>query len=194
MALISKPNISIEEAEVFHDLSRLWKTNTIEIRRWEAIDHAITACAKHMHLMRLPVIGLPIDGLDSNASICRRFYNETVEFIRGGRRQINITIWEGLINDATKFAESYRYESRHGSSGSIGGKNNFYSFSNDTSTPISSSFGTKSQDIRNDLLSYAHQDVLHQWIHRPNGIDDMLQSLVLMTKIYWAYGNLSLRR
>lgn len=191
MDLMNKPELSIDCLNSMNECVSLFRQNPLQSRSWEAIDKTINACAPIVCLMRAPVIGHPLDGMSDSAGLIKRFYNETVGFIMGEERTINLVVWEGLINDVTNFNDTATWQDRVGSTGSIGAHLNFFSKPPSKNKVVSASF--KQDGIRNDLLSYAHRDILHKWIHRKNGIDDMLFSLVLMAKIYSVYEHSSLK-
>ena len=191
MDLTNKPELSSDCLNIMNECVSLFRQNPMQARSWESIHNAINACAPIIYLMRAPVIGHPLNGITGSAGLIKRFYNETVGFIMGEERTINLVVWEGLINDVTNYNDSATWPDRVGSAGSIGAHLDFYAKPPSTNKVVSSSF--KHDGIRNDLLSYAHRDILHKWIHRKNGVDDMLFSLVLMAKIYSVYEHSSLK-
>ena len=191
MDLTANPELSSDCLNLMNECVSLFRQNPMQARSWESVHNTINACAPIIHLMRAPVIGHPLNGITDSAGLVKRFYNETVGFIMGEERTINLVVWEGLINDVTNYNDSATWPDRVGSSGSIGARLDFYAKPPSTNKVVSSSF--KHDGIRNDLLSYAHRDILHKWIHRKNGIDDMLFSLVLMAKIYSVYEHSSLK-
>lgn len=191
MDLTDKAELSKESLNIMNECVSLFRHNPMQARSWDSIHKTIEACAPLIHLMRAPVIGYPLDGISDSAGLVKRFYNETVGFIMGEERTISIVVWEGLINDVTNFNDSATWPESVGSAGSLGARLEFYSKSPSNDKVVSPSF--KHNGIRNDLLSYAHRDILHKWIHRKNGIDDMLFSLVLMAKIYSVYEHSSLK-
>lgn len=191
MDLTDKPELSMESLNIMNECVSLFRQNSMQSRSWDSIHKTIDACAPLIYLMRAPVIGHPLNGISDSAGLVKRFYNETVGFIMGEERTINIVVWECLINDITNFTDAATWPTRVGSAGSIGAHLDFYAKPPSKDKVVSSSF--KHDGIRNDLLSYAHRDILHKWIHRKNGIDDMLFSLVLMAKIYSVYEHSSLK-
>lgn len=191
MELTDNTELSSESLNIMNECVSLFRQNPMQARSWESIHKSIEACAPLIYLMRAPVIGHPLDGISDSAGLVKRFYNETVGFIMGEERTINIVVWEGLINDITNFNDSVTWQDAVGSSGSIGAHYEYFAKPPSKNKVVSPSF--KHDGIRNDLLSYAHRDILHKWIHRTNGIDDMLFSLVMMAKIYSVYKHSSLK-
>ncbi len=187
----TKLEFSFETLNIMNESVSLFRQQTMQSRRWEHIHETIDACASVIHLVRAPVVGHPLDGITDSAGLVKRFYNETVGFIMGEKRTINLEVWEGLINDITGYKDKQSWNEMCGSKGSIGA--NQMMFSHDRSSDFVASSNVVHKGIREDLLLYAHRDILHKWINRQNGIDDMLYSLVLMAKIYSVYRHTSLK-
>jgi len=185
MELINNDTISPQSLNTMNECVSLFRSHTSESREWQHISSVIEVSSKMLHLMQLPVTKPETFGCSENIGVLTRFFNESVNFILTGKRTIRIEVWEGIINDAT----GYRDHTLIGNNGSIGSGMLGWTSKQMPPKVVSDSF--KDRGIRNDLLSYAHRDVLHKWIHQPNGIDDMLYTLVLMAKIYTVYKNSS---
>lgn len=179
---LKAPEISIDALNTMNECVSLFRNNPVRARSWEGVEATINACAHHIPLMRMAVMGCEF-GDSVRDSIARKFYNETVGFILGEKRTVNVIGWEGLINDLTGFNDEARWATNMpGSVGSIGsrqlGRYRSWALSPLTSEEM------KSHYIRGEMLSYAHRDILKMWMLRPNGLDDMLFSLVMMAKIF----------
>lgn len=157
------------------DLCELFQTHPMQARRFDTINSVIEVCASILPIVR-GFASKPPQGALYDSDTVRRFYNETVGFILGEARPIRVEIWAGLINDIYDTPK----EGLVGNSGSITGKQ-FHRLKGDNRV-TAPSFGHTT--VRKELLSYAPRDILHMWLTRKNGIDDMLISLTALAKVY----------
>lgn len=156
-------------------LETLFTHKTIESRKFSTIHNVIETCAILIPMIRHIAAKEVVGGVLCDSDTVRRYYNESVGFILGEPRPIRNEVWSGIINDI--YAKSPK--GLVGNAGSItaqrfvrrGGDNK-------VSAP---NFGDIA--LRKELLSYAHRDILHMWMLRPNGIDDMLRTLTSFAKV-----------
>jgi hypothetical protein len=173
MVSIDRVKASIVQLD---DLWTLFQANPMQARRFETIHSVIEVCATLIPLMSGFAAKPPVTGALYDSDTVRRFYNESVGFILGEGRPIRLELWAGIINDIYDTPK----EGLVGNKGSITGQQ-FARFKGDNRV-TAPSFGQG--HVRKELLSYAHRDILHMWLLRKNGIDDMLQTLTALSKIY----------
>lgn len=172
-------SIKIDDSTIARltELSTLFQTNTLQARRFESIHSVINVCAGMINLMRMFAAQPIVNGVSYDSNTVIRFYNETVGFILGESRPIRMEIWSGIINDIYDQTP----DGLVGNNGSVQAAEKWGRLKGDN-VLTAPSFGQTS--IRKELLSYAHRDILHMWLLRPNGIDDMLHALTAISKIY----------
>lgn len=118
-----------------------------------------------------------INNIPDGGSVFRRFFNESVALIANDKaRTIRIESWVGIIKDMVHANSGNSVDSL----GSVG--NIVIARSTSTAGMNARQIGT--DDLNKSLLSYAPYEVMERWIYSPRGIDDMLQSLLLMCIVY----------
>jgi len=158
------------------------RTNLIASRSWDAVDGSVGVCSEFIGLLVDIVRNDAYNHFTDSSATVRRFINDTVGFILGESRSINIIVWEGLMDDISNYPVIKNQQSGVGTKGS--GGNPFIKPYIAGRGIVAPSIGSDS--IRKDILLYAHRDILKMWLSRVNGVDDMLSTITSLAKLYYS--------
>lgn len=169
-----------ESFKALQDMEKVFGTHSIESRRWSVVEAAVTLCADNLWLLT-EFHKLPIDRhTDIPSGTLKRFHNETVEFILSGKRQIRLQTFTGMINamcdDFVRFVD---YGTRDAISARLRRPA--------PSLRVSSETSVRDSALSDELLSYAHHQILHRWLTNKNGLDDMVYTLSALARTHNVY-------
>lgn len=173
-------------SELLSEIDRACVINSIsnvKTRSWPHISAVLGCCARAVWVLREIAImrekdGSPLYVPDTVA----RFYNDTVEFILGGKREFNIEVWES-IHDWLRAVED---PSSGGMSGNIG-TTIVKTWQLQTGTDQSDNVAitkVNSTKLNRRLVTMLDSDLIYMWSIRPNGIDDMIRAMPMLCRVH----------
>lgn len=152
-------------------------------RTWQHISAIMNTCARAIWVVRDIAImrekdGSPLFVPDTIA----RFYNDTVEFIHGGKREFNIEVWESIHD----WLRTVDVPSSGDMTGNIGATiikvwNSSPMTDNTDNTAITKVSATK---LSRRLVPMLDSDLIYMWSIRPNGLDDMISALPMLCRVH----------
>lgn len=167
-------DIQLPTANTMEEFCTAYLNDRYVSRTWEYKDQAINLCSKYVQLVRdFPKIAdRIIDSARGNTS--RRFYNDAVKYIVTGERTIRPEHWLSMIKGI--FPECSVPMDNRANNGNVQAVFLF----GEAHGRLAVSPKVQNSSLDQSLLSYAHCDVLQQWITRPNGLSDLILTCTTM--------------
>ena len=152
-------------------------------RSWQHISAILGSCSRATWVLRdIPIMrekdGSPLYVPD----VVARFYNDTVAFILGGKRDINVEVWES-IHDWLRAVEDPSSGAMSGNIGTTIVKSWQLQTGTDQ-TDRATLTKVSATKLSRQLVNMLESDLIYMWSIRPNGIDDMIRSLPMLCRVH----------
>lgn len=144
---------------------------------FQNITRGMEIAAKYIWVLGAIANGHVADSIPDGGGVFRRFYNETASLIvNDAPRTIRVESWCGIIRDMVSDYVDQQAES-------IGNVGNLVVLTSRSNTGLNARQLGR-DDLNKSLLSYAPYEIMERWIYSRSGINDMLQSILLMVIVY----------
>lgn len=142
-----------------------------------AIANGLEIASKYIWVVQAVAAYKIADVIPDGGGVFRRFYNETANLIAcDTKRTIRVESWAGIIGDMVAQAQPDNADVVN-----IG-----------TTMVLRTNSGSAGMnarqlghdDLNKSLLSYAPYEIMERWIYSRDGINDMLQSILMLLTVY----------
>ena len=179
--MILTESVDLDTISRFNQASQLNERGGDQTRRWQHIDTALRIYLPYVHLLRDLTRGDWLQLYRAKNSTIARFINDTIGYILGEPRVINVNVWDDIIREAIESAK-FIPARKLGNIGTavLDAYTNPPASTNDTA--VTSQLRPQ---IRTDLNVISDREIALRWITQPKGIDDLITSVTLLAQIQY---------
>ncbi len=179
--MILNETMDLDTISRFNQASQLNERGGDQTRRWQHIDTSLRIYLPYVYLLRSLTKGDWLQLYRAKNATIARFINDTIGFVLGEDRLINVKVWDDIIREAIETAK-FTPAKRLGNIGTavLDAYTNPPNSTNDTTVT-----SQLRPTIRNELDRISDRDLAMMWVTRPQGIDDLITSVTLLAQIQY---------
>lgn len=187
--MILNETVDLDTISRFNQASQLNERGGDQTRRWQHIDTSLRIYLPYVYLLRSLTKGDWLQLYRAKNATISRFINDTIGFVLGEDRLINVKVWDDIIREAietAKFTPSRRL-------GNIGTAI-LDAYTNPSTSNVDVAVTSQVKPaLRTDINVISDRDLAIMWICRPNGIDDLITSITILAQIMYNMGPLQVQ-
>lgn len=174
----SKHVITAVDVKDLRTLADLLTRSPAQTRDWASIDRMIKFCCKYIWMMPFLATDNWRKYIRTPADTVVRYYNDAVQFITTGKRDISIEAWDAVVRSAIRRDFYGSDQTVKANIGTVV----LQAFSGQT-TDVTKTLSHSGRIIAPDLATMQEKDIILMWSMRVNGLEDMVFTLAAMAEV-----------
>ncbi len=177
----SKHVLTPVDVKDLRTLADLLTHTPAKTRDWASIDRMLKFCCKYIWIMPFLATNNWRRYIKTPADTVVRYYNDAVQFIHTGKRDVSIESWDAIVRSAVR---RDFYGSEQTVKANIGTV--ILQAMSTQSPSIGKGMEHSGRQINTGVAEMAEKDLILMWSMRVNGLEDMVFTLAALAEVVMA--------